>query len=85
MFGGDVWASWLVRLVDFRERTSENVTRCPRSEWWTGLVSAARKALVVLPKPIYTLERSKAWLQKSIMPTASAVLAGLGGDMESVI
>lgn len=80
---GEVWASRVVQLVDFRMRNADSdVSRCPRLPWFTALVGAAKKAKVYGAKPIVSLERAATWIRKQVAPTLAAVFAAHGGDLD---
>jgi len=79
---GEVWASRLVQLVDFRDRSSNAlVNRCPRMEWFEGIVGNAEKATVYEPRPVTSAERVEGWLYKQVGPSLSAMNTRYGGDL----
>ena len=80
---GTIWASRVVQLIDFCDgRQTDRPGRCPRSEWFSGLVGDAAKARVYDPKPPRTVEEVKAWIDKQVAPSLAAVVAASGGDMD---
>jgi phage replication initiation protein len=82
---GDVWASRLVQLVDFRDRSANAlVNRCPRMEWFEGIVGNAKKASVYEPRPPMSAEKVDAWLHRQVAPSLAAMMVRYGGDVEYV-
>ena len=79
---GEVWASRLVQLVDFRDRTAKSlVDRCPRSEWFQGIVGDAKKAAVYEPRPVVSAEKVEGWLYRQVAPSLSAMTTRYGGGL----
>jgi len=82
---GDVWASRLVQLVDFRDRSAKGlVDRCPRMEWFEGIVGDAEKATVYEARPVTSAERVDDWLHRQVAPSLAAMMVRYGGDVEYV-
>jgi len=82
---GDVWASRLVQMVDFRDRSANAlVDRCPRMEWFEGIVGNAEKATVYDPRPVTSAEKVDAWLRRQVAPSLAAMMVRYGGDVEYV-
>jgi len=79
---GRVWASRLVQLVDFRDRSADElVNRCPRMGWFEAIVGNAKKAVVYEARPIVSAERVDWWLNRQVGPSLSAMTARHGGDL----
>jgi hypothetical protein len=77
---GEVWASRLVQVVDFRDRTANAlVDRCPRQEWFEAIVGDAQKAAVYEPQPLVSAEKVEGWLYRQVAPSLSAMTARYGG------
>ena len=80
---GDAWASRLVQLVDFRDRSANSlVNRCPRLEWFEGIVGNAEKATVYGPRPVMSAEKAGAWLHRQVRPMPAAMTARYGGSVK---
>jgi hypothetical protein len=79
---GDVWSSFLVRIVDFRERAADvNISRCPRLGWFLELVGDGVHARVRVAAPDVSFEAAVEFCERQVFPLLSAVLAGKGGDV----
>jgi phage replication initiation protein len=82
---GEVWASRLVQLVDFRDRSANSlVDRCPRMEWFEEIVGDAKKATVYEPRPVTSAEKVDSWLHRQVAPSLAAMMVRYGGDVEYV-
>ena len=80
---GDIWASRLVQLVDFRDRSANSlVNRCPRINWFEGIVGDVEKATVYEPRPVTSAEKVDSWLHRQVAPSLAAMMVRYGGDME---
>jgi len=82
---GEVWASRLVQLVDFRDRSSKLlVDRCPRMSWFEGIVGDAEKAVVYEAQPVVSAEKVDNWLHRQVAPSLAAMMMRSGGDLAYV-
>jgi len=80
---GQVFASRLVSLTDFREREAHSeVEKRPRLPWFQRLVGLASKAAVYLPVPPRTASELEEWLEYSIAPSLATLVQVFHGDME---
>jgi hypothetical protein len=74
-----------VQLVDFRDRSANSlVNRCPRMEWFEGIVGNAEKATVYDPRPVMSAEKADAWLHRQVRPMLAAMTARYGGSVKYV-
>jgi hypothetical protein len=79
---GKVWAERLVQMVDFRDRSaSALVNRCPRMEWFKGIVGDAEKATAYEARPVTSAEKADNWLHRQVAPTYAAIVTRHGGDL----
>lgn len=82
---GEVWASHLVKLIDFRDRSVDsNVNRCPRIEWFESLVGDAKRAgpyMAIMPR---TFKETVSYMTRQWGPTLAAALTASGGDLAVV-
>jgi len=79
---GEVWASRLVQLVDFRDRSAKLlVNRCPRVRWFEGIVGNAEKATVYEARPVVSGEKVDSWLHRQVAPSLAAMMMRSGGDL----
>jgi len=83
---GQVFASHLVRFVDFRSASNDsNVTRRDRVPWFQELVGLAQKALAYPPKAVRTIEQVIDWLEKGVAPSLALAVAHFKGDMGELV
>jgi len=83
---GQVWASHLVRFVDFRRAsTDSNVTRRERVPWFQALVGVAEKALAYVPKPEKTMGQVLGWLKQSVAPSLALAMTFWNGDLGELV
>jgi phage replication initiation protein len=82
---GEVWASRLVQVVDFRDReANELVNRCARFAWFEEIVGDAKKALVYERRAVVSAEKVDNWLHRQVAPSLAAMMIRSGGDVEYV-
>jgi len=83
---GRVFASHLVRFVDFRARDSHSeVEKRVRVPWFAELVGMAQKALAYLPAPVRTIEQVIDWLERGVAPSLALAVAYFKGDMGELV
>jgi phage replication initiation protein len=81
-------AGWISGHCDFREQGtgSGNITRATRLSWWASFIGNAERAYLSTPKPVQTVERAIAYVQRQLSPLLSALLQGAyGGDLGAFV
>jgi phage replication initiation protein len=78
-----LFGSYLVRFIDFRDRSSDsNATRRRRLSWWAEFLDGCAKAESYMQVPVISSARTEAWIEKQAAPSLAAVFANKGGDMD---
>ncbi|MBI2723996.1 MAG: replication initiation factor domain-containing protein [Chloroflexi bacterium] len=82
---GKLWASRVVQMVDFRDRSVSAIPqRCPRLPWFASLVGDAKKARVYDPTPPRSLDDLDQWIEHQVGPSLTTKLIASGGDLTAL-
>jgi hypothetical protein len=75
----DIAASYSVGTIDFVERTSKNIERCPIAPWWAAFIDAVggRKRMSI-PRLKRTVSRITSWHDKQVARSLALLQACKG-------
>ena len=64
--------------IDFIERKGKNLDRAERLPFWEKIVSILGEACIRNPRPIKTVEKCKAWMERCVFPSQSMMQEAFG-------
>jgi hypothetical protein len=62
--------------VDFLERVSPNLDRCPRLEWWQRIVNLIGRAKIKVQRVKTSIDKAREWVAKAVAPSLAMIRKG---------